>query len=319
MATTTTRHRIDVAAAFLAGIVLTLVVASPANGGVHNCKPAWKCAPATPKATVRITPSPAPSRTTAPSVAATLVVTPPPSFAVTPAPTLAPTPAPTSTSTTGIPPMPSGMVLLNGTTGTLGKFVVNTYPDDHIGQPGQLWTVYTRYANGARQVTFHDGYADLRATRRSDGLYDGVLLVTGTPGSSSFLPTFDFQYGRIEFAFQTGGGSGAWGTFWEAISTSWSAPELDWVELIGGRWTANVHGSTSDGQKASVATDSAWHVGAIDKQPTGTSFYLDGRLVGTGPAMSSRMVLLADAKVGLAAPDATTGEPYLHLAWVVLR
>lgn len=74
-----TRHRVEVLAAFVLGAVLAIGVASPTDGGRHNCKPAWKCATPTPAtaslAAPTLTPTPRPA-TAPPSIRPSVSPTP---------------------------------------------------------------------------------------------------------------------------------------------------------------------------------------------------------------------------------------------------
>lgn len=58
-------------AGFVAGVVVTLLAVGPVQGGVHNCKPAWKCNSPTAVPTVVVTVAPTTAPTTAPTVTPT--------------------------------------------------------------------------------------------------------------------------------------------------------------------------------------------------------------------------------------------------------
>jgi beta-glucanase (GH16 family) len=113
-------------------------------------------------------------------------------------------------------------------------------------------------------------------------------------------------------------GDGAWQSIWYLIADSWGSPEIDWAELINGHLTANLHGTAADGQYASMSFDpTQWHEYAITKTPTYIAFLLDGKEIArANVTLTARMGLLADAKVGLTAPDSTTPSTlYLQIAW----
>jgi hypothetical protein len=94
-----TRHRLEVLAAFVGGVLLTLAIAAPVDGGVHNCKPARKCATPSPGSTVIGTSSP----TAAPTVTPTSSPGPTSAPTVSPTSSARPFPAPVTTSTVSVP------------------------------------------------------------------------------------------------------------------------------------------------------------------------------------------------------------------------
>jgi hypothetical protein len=290
--------------AFAAGVIMTLLVVSPVQGGVHNCHPAWKCAPASP--------TPRPSPTQRATVAPTLGRTPPPTT----------NPTPIGTDLVGPPPIPAdrGQLLRKDfADGQLAPFTRLVYLNDH---PGTLETQYCDYSADATHVSVHDGYLDLRATRGAAGRWVCSLVGTFVNDGSPPSRTFDVGYGTVRAMVRVFGGQGAWDGFWQWNAWGSGAEgEIDWLELISGRTTANLHGTSADGQKVSLpAPDGGWHEYAVTRTPTYVAFLLDGVEVGrTTVALSQRLTLLADAKVGLSAPDATTpSSMFLQVAWVTV-
>jgi hypothetical protein len=90
--------------ATLAATVLVVTAVFSANAGVHNCKPAWKCAPptgTTPSPTPRITAAPTAPPTTAPTP--TLTPTAPPTPQPTAPPSQRPFAAPVTNRTVTVP------------------------------------------------------------------------------------------------------------------------------------------------------------------------------------------------------------------------
>lgn len=197
--------------------------------------------------------------------------------------------------------------------GILYPFRILTYPNEH---PGDLMVQYGLFY--ADMVSVHDGYLDLRCVRQPDNTWRMSFVGTGRDGHGGEA-TFKFQYGISSVKARMNYGPGAWQGLWYLIADAWSAPEIDWPEMIGQHYTANLHGSSSDGQYASELPfdSSEWHIYTMVKDPSYIAFEIDGVEVGrANVAMSANMGLLADAKVGLSAPNSTTPSPlYIHVAW----
>lgn len=235
-------------------------------------------------------------------------------------PAWTPPPA-TAVPTAGIPALPvqvAGEWRKSFADGTLGDFRVLTFPDDHLGQPGQDWTVYNRFRH-TRQPTIHDGYLDVRATKRPDGLWDADLLGTSQDGSGR-----TFGYGRYEFASRANVGRATWIGMWLGDTTTWSVVELDWETLEAQQLSAHVHGSGAGSWYGAPPADwtTAWHVFSIDRRSGYVAFGRDGvekaRMTGSMPA--TPLAIMLDAKIGFPwaeGPDATTPDPtWLQVAWV---
>ena len=62
-----TRHRLEVVAAFIAGVLLTLALVGPVRAGTHNCRPAWKCNQPTARASLPAPTASPPAPTAAPT------------------------------------------------------------------------------------------------------------------------------------------------------------------------------------------------------------------------------------------------------------
>lgn len=225
------------------------------------------------------------------------------------------------------PPGGSGAVLdkdfIDGHLGFPGApgtplFIKQTYPNDH---PGDDMIAYGLF--DPAMVSVHDGYLDIRANRSGGSWLQGFVATFHSDAGPVPVPTFDFQYGTVRAVMRMNTGQGAWQGFWLLISDSWGSPEIDWPELISDNYTANVHGSSNDGQHASETpfAATAWHEYAIEKTATDIVFYIDAVEVGraTGANMSARMALMADAKLGPpgTAPDGTTPDSlYLHISTI---
>lgn len=234
-------------------------------------------------------------------------------------------PPPPPPPTSGTPPIPVGYgtkFKKNFADGTLTPFKILLYPNDHdyYTDPSQLMRQYCKYVADTEHISVHDGYLDLKCTRNpavanpaGKDAWLASFVGTGLPTSPA---PYKFQYGTARAMARMNSGKAGWNTIWYLVADSWSSPEIDWAEVIGSKWTANLHGSSSDGQKVSKAMDENWHEFGIVKAPTYIAFTLDGVEVGrSNVAMSANMALLADSKVGLGTPDATTPTQWLNIAW----
>lgn len=212
------------------------------------------------------------------------------------------------------------------TDGTMAPFQVLTYPDAHIGGSGQFMTVYNRFSNGAQQATVHDGYLDLRATPRGDGLWNAALVGTSQGGNG---PTFSYgifrYWARLNVAPQT------WQAAWLYDTTTWSATEIDFPEMLENQnLVANVLGQGAGGafgvyRPADLA--SVFHEFKVERRPTFVAFSIDGvevaRVNGSMPA--TNIAILLDSKVGhpwmgaAGAPSGSTPNPtYLQIAAITV-
>jgi Glycosyl hydrolases family 16 len=272
-----------------------------------------------------VDPSDTPSLSSRPS--ATPEVTPPPKAQPTQVATAQPT---------GAPPPPAGLPAINPaygtvfrkvfTDGTLAPFKVLTYPDDHIGQPGQYMTVYNRFSNGAGQVSVHNGYLDLRATPRADGLWNAALVGTSQSGNG---PTFGYGVYRFWLSFNIG--PSTWQGAWLYDTTTWSATEIDFPEMLENlSLTAHVLGSGAGGQyglpkPANLA--SVFHEFKVERRATFVAFSLDGVQVArvTGSMPATKLAILLQSTVGhpwmaaAGAPSASTPNPtYFRVAAITV-
>jgi hypothetical protein len=281
-----------------------------------------------------------PSDTAAPSATAqtTPAPTTQPTSPPTPQPTVARTPQPTAAATAPPPPPPppAGLPVINPaygtvfrkvfTDGTLAPFRVLTYPDDHIGGAGQYMTVFNRFSNGGRQVSVHNGYLDLRATQRSDGLWDAAFVGTSQAGNG---PTFGYGVYRFWLSFNIG--PQTWQAAWLYDTTTWGATEIDFPEMLENlSLSAHVLGSGAGGKyglpkPANLAT--VFHEFKVERRATFVAFSLDGvevaRINGSMPA--NKLAILLDSKVGfpwmgaIGTPSGSTPDlTYLHVAAVTV-
>jgi hypothetical protein len=304
------------------------VVVASVDVSVYGVALASGSPSASPTAISTATPDPTVKPTVQPTAVPTAPPTPPPTPRPTPIPTQAPAPPP--------PPPPSGLPYINPsygtlfrkvfTDGTFGPFKVLTYPDDHIGGAGQFMTVYNRFSNGAQQASVHDGYLDLRATRRSDGLWNAAFVGTSFQGNG---PTFG--YGVYRFWLRFNIAPQTWQAAWLYDTTSWSATEIDFPEVLeGDSLTAHVLGSGAGGlygfpRPATLA--SSFHEFTIERRPTYVAYSIDGVQVGriNGSMPASKLAILFDSKVGwpwagaAGAPSASTpSDTYMQVAAVTV-
>lgn len=209
---------------------------------------------------------------------------------------------------------------------TLTPFRVLTYPDDHIGGTGQYMTTYNRFSNGASQASIHDGYLDLRCSRRSsDNLWDAVLVGTSQDNSG---PTFGYGITRVWARFNIG--PGTWQTSWQYDTTTWSSDEIDFPEMLENlSLTCHVIGTGAGGKyglpkPSDIAT--AFHEFKTERRAGFTAFSIDGVEVArvTATQSTKKLALLLDSKVGfgwIAGGQITSSTPnptFLHVAAVTV-
>jgi hypothetical protein len=226
-----------------------------------------------------------------------------------------------------LPTIPAGYgVLLRKefTDGVLTPFKHLVYPDDHVGEPGQYMTTFARFSTKPENVSIHDGYLDLKATRQATGdLWDASFVGTGTDGrGDTNIVDFDppiivRYYARMNIAHAT------WQAMW-LYNTTWGTPEIDFYELLESGPRITLLGGPG-GTVNLPAVDTAWHEFAVIYTTTFVATLIDGVEVGriSGALFSDPMALLADVTLGFGftsiAPDATTPDPvYLHISGVTV-
>lgn len=210
--------------------------------------------------------------------------------------------------------------------GTFGDFKILTYPDDHIGGTGQYMTTFNRFTNGASQASIHDGYLDLRCSRRSsDNLWDAVLVGTSQDNSG---PTFGYGITRVWARFNIG--PGTWQTSWQYDTTTWSSDEIDFPEMLENlSLTCHVIGTGAGGKyglpkPSDIAT--AFHEFKTERRAGFTAFSIDDVEVArvTATQSTKKLAILLDSKVGfgwIAGGQITANTPnptFLHVAAVTV-
>lgn len=207
----------------------------------------------------------------------------------------------------------------------MGVFKVLTYPDDHIGGAGQYMTVYNRFRHAATHTLVHDGYLDLQAIRRPDGLWNADLVGTSQAGNG---PTFGYGVFRVWARFNAA--PGTWQTAWLYDTTSWTSTEIDFPEMLESlNLTAHVLGQGAGGKygipwPANIST--VFHEYKVERRASFVAFSIDGvevgRIVGSMP--SRPLAILLDSKVGFGwiaggqiGPN-TPSPAFLHVAAVTV-
>ena len=211
----------------------------------------------------------------------------------------------------------------------MGPFGIFRYPDDHIGGSGQLMTVYTRYSNayngtkaadGSDLVSVYDGFIELRCVKNGS-LWDGSFIGTAGPKKGG-IGTFSVSPpATIRWWLQFSKGQAVWPTAWLYDVLKWTSNEIDWPEEYGGKIHGNLHpGSAGISVGLPSDCDTAWHEYRMDWTSTGCTFYIDSTKAGTASgAVAGPMALVADAKIGLDTPDASTpAASFLRIAAVTV-
>ncbi len=182
------------------------------------------------------------------------------------------------------------------------------------------------------RVAVGNGLLQLQAQRQtvvgSDGRtynYTSGMVSTGGNDWYGTPPQFSFRYGYAEIRAKVPAGKALWPAFWMLpVDRSWP-PEIDVMEFWGERpnWMSMaVAWKNLDGTYAQSWSDysgpdftAGWHTFAVDWQPSGITWYVDGvpRKVFTdtskipNKAMYLLLNLAIDGRSG--GPDATTPFP----------
>ena len=175
-----------------------------------------------------------------------------------------------------------------------------------------------RTLGGNKEAEF---YSDASVGTNPFGVRDHVLTITasrgtnpaGLPFNSGMLTTyksFSQLYGYFEMRAQLPNGAGLWPAFWLLpVDGSWP-PEIDVMESLGNDprtiyvGTHSAIGGPNVGTTTPVHvtdTSNAFHVYAVDWQPTEITWYFDGKPVFKEPTpadMHTPMYLLINLAVG---------------------
>jgi len=211
------------------------------------------------------------------------------------------------------------------------------------GSSGTWTTVYPFGVEAARTLPANNEaeyYSDPSVGGNPFSVSGGVLTVSATPaapGSNPYgLPydsgvisthdSFAQQYGYFKMRAQLPAGAGLWPAFWMIPKNDSFSSELDVLEQLGNDPKTiyqTVHdwagGDAATGQKISSVTDTSagFHTYGVDWEPDTTTFYKDGKPLGsvaTPASMRTPMIMMANLAVGGAgswpgAPDGSTKFP----------
>jgi len=211
------------------------------------------------------------------------------------------------------------------------------------GSSGTWTTVYPFGGETARTLPANheaEYYSDPSVGENPFSVNNGVLTISATPAASGSNPyglpydsgvisthdSFAQQYGYFEMRAQLPAGAGLWPAFWMIPKNDTYSSELDVLEQLGND-TKTIYqtahdwagGDAATGQKISTVTDTSagFHTYGVDWEPDTTTFYEDGKALGsvTTPAsMKTPMIMMANLAVGGAgswpgAPDGSTKFP----------
>jgi beta-glucanase (GH16 family) len=155
--------------------------------------------------------------------------------------------------------------------------------------------------NQGANCTVGNGVLHMTAKRENHGSYTWTsCLITSTP-------SYSFQYGYIEERAQLPAAKGFWPAFW-TWSTGNTYIETDAYEYHSQNHTrlhVTQHSGGGGGCIVTLDVDpsAGMHVYGVDIEPTGTTWYLDGRAVcSTAGTSTGRTALVSDNFVSSAAP-----------------
>ncbi len=230
------------------------------------------------------------------------------------------------------------------TTGLTFDDEFNTFSASPDGSTGTWMTMLPYGGEAAHTLTanheaqYYSG--DLTGSNSPFSLANGILSISASlasPGSNPYnLPytsgiittdkSFSQTYGYFEINAKLPSGQGFWPGFWMLPASNVYTAELDIFEVLNTR-TATMHSGTigeTDGvwgttgaYFATPDTAAGFHTFGVDWEPTITTFYLDGNILGsqsTFASMDTPMFMLLQFAVGgqgswPGAPDPTTKFP----------
>jgi beta-glucanase (GH16 family) len=200
------------------------------------------------------------------------------------------------------------------------------------------WNVAVGYNNANNELEYYSTsnvYVDNgRLVLESDRtLNDGQTVYTS--GKVTSAGKFDQTYGWFEWSGQIPAGQGLWPAYWMLTYGSWP-PEIDVMETIGtsvycntmslhwgplppgciSPWTC---GQTEGGTYCGPNFSTGFHSFAVDWEPSGSTFYVDGVPRATAGYLgncTNSMYLIMNTAVGgdwPGAPDGTTPFPAYNL------
>lgn len=213
----------------------------------------------------------------------------------------------------------------------------NSFTSSGNGTSGSWMTNFTFGGEGAYTLSSnHESQfysSETTGPNSPFSLKDGVLNITAfkasnwynlpyTSGLITTAKSFSMTYGYFEARMQLPAGQGLWPAFWMLpVTPNGSPTELDSLEMLGNDPTtiySTTHGSSGVSQAFHVSDTSAgFHTYGVDWEPITTTFYMDGRQLGstlTPTSMNSPMYMLLNLAVGgngswPGAPNAATITP----------
>src|ERR1700712_5307716 len=203
----------------------------------------------------------------------------------------------------------------------------NTFTNSPDGQTGTWMTTYPYGGEAARTLAGNseaEFYSDSSVGANPFSLSSGTLSITaskavssnntyGLPYTSGLITTdksFAQTYGYFEVNAELPGGQGLWPAFWMLPASNVYTSELDVFEVLGDRPDvvhSTVHGMMgtewdANGQGWVVPDTSAgFHTYGVDWEPGTTTFYMDGKVLGSAPtsdSMNTPMFMLLNLAVG---------------------
>ena len=202
------------------------------------------------------------------------------------------------------------------------------YPDSPKGSSHEdelQWYVNPNYAPTAAAAPFRieDGALVIAAEQTPLWLADRVEHYPYVSGIITTFSRFAQTYGYFEMRAKLPAGHGLWPAFWLVPQHPRWPPEIDVVEVFGGRpntLNATVH-TTRFGRPASIGftatvpnTSQSYHTYGVDWEPNTITFYFDGQEIGhtaTPPDCTVPMYMIANLAVGgwAGVPDKATQFP----------
>lgn len=169
----------------------------------------------------------------------------------------------------------------------------------------------------------------------NDAVHGGLLTLTAkrqqshgrafTSGMIQSNGSFDFRYGVIEVRAKVPEGNGTWPAIWMVPANQSWPPEIDLMELWGnepGQVRVSLHFGTNDQVDDRLVNGgpftAGFHTYAVDWEPNGISWYIDGHLVyHTATSVSAMMYPIVNLAVASAPPPTLSSFPArMQVQWV---
>ncbi|MCK8783309.1 family 16 glycosylhydrolase [Roseomonas sp. NAR14] len=197
---------------------------------------------------------------------------------------------------------------------------------------GTTWRTQWDYGRTLSDNNEQEYYSDASVGFDPFSVRDGVLTITGQPGSNALgLPyvsgminsqkSFAQTYGYFEMRAELPAGKGLWPAFWLLPQDGSWPPEIDIFEMIGtDPSTLYFSAGTKTGTGTSVAahtpdTSDGFHTFGVLWAPDDLTYYVDGNVVAqiaTPADMHKAMYIVVNLAIGgnwPGSPDGTTEFP----------